>query len=378
MNVEFYRHQLSHDIIPELEKVFGSVFLTTGPVTERFETAFADYLGVRRSVGLASCTAGLFLCFKAWDIGPGDEVIVPSMTFVATANAVLHAGAVPVFADVDASTGLLDLEDAARKVTPRTKAIVPVHLYGRMADMRAFRTFADRHGLKLLEDAAHCVEGEIDGVKPGQLGDAACFSFYATKNITCGEGGAVATNDNALADRIRILRLHGLDKDAAMRYHSFRHWDMVELGWKYNMNDIQAAMLMPQLKRIEASHIERKRVHGEYIRLIGGIPGVEVVTTDTPSVKHAYHLFVVRVQSGVRERLIGHLIDSGVGITVNYLAVHLNSFYKETLGTRTGMCPRAEAMGEEVLSLPFYPGLGNDAIAYVASTLAHFMEKENS
>jgi len=378
MKVEFYRHQLDDNILNGLKDVFGSVFLTTGPVTGCFEDAFSRYLDVDETVGLTSCTAGLFLCLKAWGIGSGDEVIVPAMTFVATANAVLHAGATPIFADVEDATGLMDLDDAERKVTERTRAVIPVHLYGRMVDINAFRDFADRHGLRLLEDAAHCVEGMFDGIRPGQLGDAACFSFYATKNITCGEGGAVVTNDKELADKIKILRLHGLDRDAAKRYHSFRHVDMIELGWKFNMNDIQAAMLLPQLDTVDERLRMREHVSGLYASLIGDSLPVTLMTVPLPGLTHALHLCIVRVASSERENLIGWLTENGVGVTVNYRAVHLNSYYRSTLGTHEGMCPVAESMGEEVLSLPFYPTLDDRSVEYVASVLSNYFEKERS
>jgi len=378
MKVEFYRHQLDDSVFESVKDVFGSVFLTTGPVTGRFEESLAAYLGAEYAVGLTSCTAGLFLCLTGWDIGPGDEVLVPAMTFVATANAALHCGAKPVFVDVDDATGLMDLDDAERKVTPRTKAVIPVHLYGQMIDMKRARAFANRHGLKLLEDAAHCMEGSRDGIRPGQLGDAASFSFYATKNITCGEGGAITTNDAALADRVRILRLHGLDRDAAKRYVNFRHYDMIELGYKYNMNDIQAAMLMPQLDTIADMHGARLRLFKDYTDAISkaGIP--VTLPTVEPGVDHACHLFVVRTEREKRESLLSHLQSQGVGVAVNYRAVHLNSYYRETLGTAPGMCPRAEAMGEEVLSLPFYPGLSREAVDYVVSAIGRFYSGETS
>jgi len=376
VKVEFYRHQLTENILPEIGKVLDSIFLTTGPVTAEFEERFSGYLGLRKTLGLASCTAGLFLCLKARDIGPGDEVIVPAMTFVATANAVLHTGATPVFADIDPDTGLLDLEDARRKVTPRTKGIIPVHLYGQMVDMEAFRAFADRHGLFLLEDAAHCVEGERNGIKPGQLGDAVCFSFYATKNLTCGEGGAVSTNNDKLAETIRILRLHGLNKDAANRYRHFRHWDMVELGYKYNMNDIQAAMLLPQMDTIDKFHAMREAVFNRYSERIRSTVLPVTLPVTAPGVKHACHLFVIRVDASIRDNLIEHFQEHNVGIAVNYRAVHLNSYYVKNLGTEPGMCPHAERMGDEVISLPFYPSLEADSIEYVTNVMEQFFEKE--
>jgi len=378
VNVEFYRHQLGEEHAREVAKVLDTVFLTTGPVTGRFEESFAEWLGVGNVVGLTSCTAGLFLCLVARGIGPGDEVIVPAMTFVATANAVLHAGATPVFADVEPETGLLDLEDAREKLTGRTRAIIPVHLYGHMVDMVRFRAFADEHDLFLLEDAAHCVEGARDGVRPGGLGDAVCFSFYATKNLTCGEGGAVATNDPGLADALRVLRLHGLDRDAAKRYQHFKHYDMIELGYKFNMNDIQAAMLLPQLERIDAAHAVRGEVCAMYTDALdrAALP-VRTVKVEE-GVRHARHLFVLRVESRRRDPVLAHLQENGVGVAVNYRAVHLNSYYRRRLGTGEGLCPDAERMGGEVVSLPFYPGLKEEEIEYVVSVLSHYFEKDAS
>jgi len=378
MKVEFYRHRLSEDIIPEVARVFDSVFLTSGPVTDRFEHEFSRYLGVKRTVGVTSCTAGLFLCLKSWGIGPGDEVLVPAMTFVATVNVVLHCGAVPVFVDVDPETGLMDLTDAGQKVSSHTRAVICVHLYGQMVDMETFRAFADSHDLYLLEDAAHCIEGSRNGIRPGELGDAVCFSFYATKNLTCGEGGAVSTNDETLADRIKILRLHGLNRDAAARYHQYRHWDMVELGYKYNMNDIQAAILLPQLKTIGAYHRKRKRVYDTYIARLTDASLPVKWAKITPHAEHAYHLFVISVHAGIRDRLITWLQENDIGIAVNYRAVHLNSYYTAHLGTAPGMCPHAEKMGDEVISLPFYPSLETKSIEYVVSVMSHFFSKEGS
>ncbi len=374
MKVEFYRHQLGERHADEVRNVLDSVFLTTGPVTGRFERSFAEWLGVDHAVGLTSCTAGLFLCLAAKGIGPGDEVIVPAMTFVATANAVLHTGATPVFADVEPDTGFLDLDDAQEKITQKTRAIIPVHLYGGMVDMKRFRAFADEHGLFLLEDAAHCVEGERDGIRPGQAGDAAVFSFYATKNMTCGEGGAVVTNDGDLADSLRVLRLHGLDKDASKRYQHFRHYDMIELGYKFNMNDIQAALLLPQLETVEQARVERDRLHARYLGELdkAGVPVTPVPAP--PDVKHAHHLFVIRAAARDRDRLLAHLQEHEIGVAVNYRAVHLNSWYRDNLGAHDGQCPVAERMGGEVVSLPFYPGLRDEQIGHVVSALERFYD----
>ena len=226
--VEFYRHSLGADEADEVEQTLGGVFLTAGPRTKQFEEWLASYLGVKGAVGLFSCTTALFLAQKALDIGEGDEVITTPMTFIATSNTVLHTGAKLVFVDCEARTANIDLDQVEAAITPRTKAIMPVHLYGHMVDMRRLRAMADKHNLKIIEDCAHCIEGERDGVKPGQLGDVACFSFYATKNMASGEGGAVAGNDQKLLDRVRNLRTHGMNKEAANRYtDSFQHCGVV-------------------------------------------------------------------------------------------------------------------------------------------------------
>ena len=225
MKIEFYRHSLGEPEKKALAEVLDGIFLTTGPRTKQFEEQFAAYLGVRHGVGLSTCTAALFLTLKAWGIGKGDKVVVPAMTFIASSNVVLHAGGEVVFCDVEPSTGLLDLnmvEDILRR-DPKVRAVIPVHLYGQMVDMKRLRALADRYGVRVLEDSAHCVEGARDGIRPGQLGDAAAFSFYATKNLTSGEGGAAVTDDEALAERLRVIRLHGMSKSAVDRHQFYQH-----------------------------------------------------------------------------------------------------------------------------------------------------------
>ena len=226
---------------------------------------FAEYLNSQYVIGVTSCTAAIHLCLLAWGIEEGDEVITSPMSFCATANAVLHAGATPVFVDAEEATGNINAELIESKVSKRTRAIIPVHLYGQMCDMRKIRKIADKYNLVIIEDAAHCIEGERDGVKPGQIGDAACFSFYATKNITSGEGGAIAVNNADKAELLRLLRLHGIDKSAADRYTKrYQHWDMPVLGWKYNMDNIQAALLIGQLQRVDSLWEKRESIYKKY------------------------------------------------------------------------------------------------------------------
>lgn len=370
MKVEFYRHGLGDDEIREVTDTLRSLFLTTAGKTARFEQEFARFLGVEHAVGVSSCTAALHLSLVALGVGPGDEVIVPAMTFIATINPVWWVGATPVLADVDPGTALLTPDAVEALVTPRTKAVIPVHLYGTMADMRGLREVADRHGLALIEDAAHCVEGERDGIRPGQVGDIACFSFYATKNLTCGEGGAVATRRQDLADRIRTLRLHGMSKGAADRYsaRTYVHWDMVTLGYKYNMADIQAALLLPQLPKIQANLARREAICRRYEAAFSAMEGVDFPRVPDGCIS-ARHLFTIWVDEGRRDALLQYLGEHGVGCAVNYRAVHTLTYFRERLGLSPETLPNARRIGERTVTLPLYPGLRDDEVQYVIDTV---------
>ena len=250
--IEFYKHNIGREEIKEIKKVLNSLFLSTGPITNLFEEKFAQYIGVKKSVGVYSCTAGLFLLLKALGIKEGDEVITTPFTFVATSNSILYCNANPVFVDVDKKTGNIDLNKIEDKITEKTRAILPVHLYGVMVDIKKIKEISDKYNLRLIEDSAHNIEGNFNGIKAGTISDGASFSFYTTKNITSGEGGAIVTNNEEVADKIKILRLHGMDKSAADRYtKKFVQYDVPYLGYKFNMFDIQAALLLNQLKLIE-------------------------------------------------------------------------------------------------------------------------------
>lgn len=368
MKVEFYRHSLSDIEMKALKEVIESPFLTAGPKTTEFETKFAQYLGVKHCVGLTSCTAGLFLALRAMNIGPGDEVIVPAMTFIASANVVLHCGANPVLVDVEPDTGLIDVDAAARAVTERTRAIIPVHLYGQMADMKALRALADEYGLVLVEDAAHAIESRRDGYKTGQIGDACAFSFYATKNITCGEGGALTTNDSRMNERVHILRQHGMSKSAAERYHGkYQHWDMIDLGFKYNMFDIQAAMLLPQLGTIEKNLKRREEISSYYEKEFRSA-GVDFPIVREGS-RSARHMFTVWAPRGQRDDILKTLQEKEIGVAVNYRAIHLLSYYRDHFGYKEGMLPNAEMIGDRTLTIPLYPKMTDAEVEYVAKSV---------
>lgn len=369
MKVEFYKHNVEEDDIARMVEVCRGVFLTTGQQTREFEEAFASYMGAKHAVGLTSCTAALHLALLAVGVGAGDEVITTPMTFAATSNTIIYTGAKPVFVDVDPATGLIDPEAVARAITRKTKAVIPVHLYGLMADMRRLKTIADAAGLALIEDCAHAIESERDGVRPGQLSQASCFSYYATKNITSGEGGAVVTNDDAIAAQVRVLRQHGMSASAADRYTStYRHWDLETLGWKYNMTNIQAALLMGQLSRVETLWQQRERVARRYEAAFGGVDGVSFPIV-AGGAKSARHLFTIWVAPELRDHVLAELQARGIGVAVNYRAVHLLKYYRETFGFTRGMFPEAERIGDSTLTLPLYPKLTDEQVDYVADSV---------
>ncbi len=365
MKIEFYRHSIDDSDIKRLNKILKSIFITTGEAVRDFENELQAYLNAKNAIGVTSCTAALQLSLLAWGIGRGDEVITTPMSFCATANAILHVGASPVFADVEESTGNINADLIENKITGKTKAIIPVHLYGQMCDMKRIKQIADRYGLIVIEDAAHCIEGVRDGIKVGQLGDAACFSFYATKNITSGEGGAIATNDFDKAELLRMLRLHGIDKSAADRYtKKYDHWDMPVLGWKYNMDNIQAALLLGQLKRIDKLWKKRDQLYRKYEDAFGSLKGIKLMKT-VPNSRHARHLFTIQVSENKRDSMLGALQKREIGVAVNYRAIHLLKYYREKFGYKEGDFPEAEEIGRRTISLPLYPLLKDEEVNFV-------------
>lgn len=367
--VPFFRHALGRPELDAIGEVLNGPTLTTGQTVAEFETRFAALLGARHAIGTTSCTGALHMSLLALGIGSGDEVITTPMTFMGTATAIMSAGARPVFVDVEPDTGNLDVSQIEKALTPKTKAILPVHLYGQMCDMRSLRDIANQHGLRVVEDAAHCIEGARDGIRPGQLGDTACFSFYATKNLTCGEGGAVVTNDPDTNKALRLLRLHGRTQiDSNQNHESYHQSDMVILGWKYNMDNIHAAMLLPQLDGIELRWNTRLNISNCYTEALAALSDLRLPAV-VPNSKNALHLYPIRVARGQRDTVISKLMHQGISTTINFRPVHLLSFFSRTLKHSPGDFPIAEEIGNSTISLPFYPSIPDRDINAVIEAL---------
>ncbi len=323
-------------------EVLDSGYLVQGPRVQAFETAFAAYCGVRHAIAVSSGTTALHVALLAAGVGPGDEVITTSFTFIASANAILMTGARPVFADIEPDTFNLDPDAVAAAITPRTKAILPVHLFGQPCDMEALNALARRHGLIVIEDACQAHGAELHGRRAGSLGLAACFSFYPTKNMIAGEGGMVTTNDDALAERARLIRSHG----SPQRYHH----DM--MGYNYRMMDLTAAIALVQLGRLEAWN-EQRIANAAY--LSAHLTGV-VTPAVRPGVRHVFHQYTVRVPGGRRDDLRAALRQAEIGSEVYYpIPVHQQVFYRQ-LGYADHL-PVTEQASQEVLSLPVHPAL---------------------
>jgi dTDP-4-amino-4,6-dideoxygalactose transaminase len=373
--VPFYQHDLGAAELEAIAEVFAGPILTTGDTVARFEREFAALLERKHALAVTSCTGALHMSLLALGIGPGDEVITTPMTFIATATAIMEAGARPVFVDIEPDTGNIDATRIEAAITPRTKAIMPVHLFGLICDMKRIREIAIARGLNIVEDSAHCVEGQRDGERPGSASDTACFSFYATKNLTCGEGGALVTDSDELYEKLVLLRLHGMTKTAADRQREgYKHWDMVTLGWKYNLDNIQAAILLPQMKRLHDKLARRHALARLYEEELAATESARPLES-RPRVIHARHLFPVRVPAAQRDAVVAELQAAGIGTVVNYRPIHLLTYFSEVLGHRAGDFPHAERMGDEILSLPFYPTMQEESVAHVARTLRDVMTR---
>jgi len=365
MKVEFYKHNLGDQEINEATKVLKSLFLTTGKYVDAFEKDFADFMQTPYAVGLTSCTAALHLSLIAAGVRIGDEVITTPMSFVATANSICMTGATPVFVDVEKDTGNIDADLIEKAITKKTKVILPVHLYGQMVDMKKVLSIAKKHNLKVIEDSAHALEAQRDGIKPGQKSFGSCFSFYATKSITSAEGGAFTTNSESSAKLVKKLRSHGITSELAQRVRTgLTTYDVDVLGWKYNMDNLQAALLIPQIKKIERNWKKRELIAQKYRRAFSNITGI-TMPVESKNSKHGRHIFPIWVNPKKRDKILHHLLDKGVGAVINYPAIHLFSFYRKEFGHREGTYPNAEQIATSEISLPLYSKLTDKEINYI-------------
>jgi len=359
---------------PEVEavaEVLRSRWLTAGAVCARFEEEFRKLCGGANVLAVTNCTAALHMAYLALDVRPGDEVLVPTLSFVATANAARLTGAVPVFVDCTSESDFnVDPVELERRIGPRTAAIAVVHYGGYPCAMDDVKRIAARHGLPIVEDCAHAPGGTLHGVPVGTLGDVGCFSFYVTKNVVTGEGGMAITGSRALADRMRTLALHGMTKDAWRRFSDkgYVHYDVVDAGFKYNMMDLQAAIGIHQLARVERTLERRAEIWHAYDEAFRDLP-VFVPAAPAPDTRHAHHLYTLLIDvdhvAVTRDDFLERMTQQKIGVGVHYRAVHLHPFYQERYGYRTGQLPAAEWVSERTVSLPLSPKLDPGDVADV-------------
>jgi UDP-4-amino-4-deoxy-L-arabinose-oxoglutarate aminotransferase len=372
VRVDFYRHGLGPKDAESVAKVLATPFLTTGSACKAVEAELCAYFGRKHAVLSNSWTNGAAATLMAMDIGPGHEVIVPAMTFIATSNIAELVGAKPVFIDVEPQTLLITPQAIKSALTPQTRAIIPVHLYGQMVDIKAIRTMLSdcgREDVKIIEDCAHCFEGQIDGKRPGAYSDAAIFSFYATKNVTCGEGGAIVTDDEDLCVKLQQTRSHGMSAGAVDRFKTghYRHWDMARMGMKANLPDLLACLLPSQIQTIDQRLPAREKLARRY----------EEVLADTPikfqkvlqNCVHARHLFPIHAPPSIRDEVLAYMGSKQIGCTVNYRLVPTLTYYAKKYGYTEDQFPVAAHWGSGTLSVPFFPAMTEDEQAYVLDTL---------
>ncbi len=373
---------------PEIDEVVAclkSRWIGTGPRTAQFERDFAAYKGVDAAVALHSCTAALHLALVALNLKPGDEVITTPLTFCATVNAILHAGATPVLADVDPVSMNIDPAQVLATITPQTRALLPVHYAGRPCDMDALLAIAQGHDLALIEDCAHAIETTFHGQKAGTFGDFGCFSFYVTKNIITGEGGMVIAKRPEDLARIKVLGLHGMSADAWKRFgdEGYKHYMVVEAGFKYNMMDLQAALGIHQLPRVDAYHARREAVWAAYDQAFGALPAgkrLGLPAPQEPDTLHARHLYTVLVDedtSGIsRDAFLMAMTRQGIGVGVHYMSLPEHPYYQERLGWRPESYPQAMRIGRQTVSLPISARLSEADVADVITAVRRVLRVE--
>lgn len=379
----FGKPKVGNAEIREVVDSLRSGWLSTGPKVGKFEEMVRGYIGAKYAIALNSCTAGLHLSLLACGIRKGDEVITTPMTFAATANIIEHVGAKPVFADIDLSSMNIDPLQIEKKLTKRTKAIIPVHMAGRPCEMDSIIKIAKKYKLKVIEDAAHAFGAEYHGKNIGTIGDLTVFSFYVTKNLITGEGGMVTTNNRKYDNFIRVNCLHGLDKGAWKRYSQakFKNYQVISPGYKYNMMDLQAGIGIHQLKKFDRNQKRREKFWYGYNKAFKDLPIITPADPE-PNTKHAYHLYTILVDNNKlladRETIQLALHAENVGIGTHFIALHLHPFYKNKYGYKRGMFPNAEYVSDRTISIPFSAALTDkdfrDVIRAIRKVLLYYSE----
>jgi len=376
--VSFFKHGLTPDDAQSMADVLATPFLTNGPVGKKVEAQLVEFFHVRNALLTNSWTNGAIATLLALGIGKGDEVIVPAMTFIASANVVEVLGATPILVDVDKDTQLMGVSDIEKALSEKTRAIIPVHLYGQMCDMKAIGELVKsrEENIAIIEDCAHNFEGELHGDKPGKYSDAAIFSFYATKNIACGEGGAIITNNDELHKKLLQTRLHGMSAGAADRFKtgSYNHWDMQMLGVKANMPDLLASLLPKQIENVYEQLAKRTILADRYRKAFKN-SNVRTIKQIKDTLD-AHHLFPIGVDANIRDEVLTKLGEVGIGATVNYRAIHTLTYYKEKYGFKADDFPNANAWGQSAISLPLYPSLSLEEQDYVIETIQELTQSQ--
>jgi len=371
---------IEEEDIAEVVDSLRKRWIGTGPKVARFERDFAALKQKKNAMALHSCTAALHLAMLACGLRPGDEVITTAMTFCATVNAIIHAGATPVLVDCDRQTFNISPEKIEKSISSRTKAIIVVHFAGRICQMEAIMEIARRYDLMVIEDCAHAIESESRGVKSGCFGDIGCFSFYVTKNITTGEGGMLITDNDRIAERVKMLGLHGMSKDAWRRFSDtgYKHYEIIHGGYKYNMMDIQAAIGIHQLKRIDTCWRKRKAVWQIYDNAFQDLP-CTLPPPPEPATTHAYHLYTplldIEALGKPRDEVLSALTAENIGVGVHYIPVHRHPFYRKMFGWQKGDFPNAEWVGDRTLSLPLSAALENQDVEDVCNAFKKVLGK---
>jgi dTDP-4-amino-4,6-dideoxygalactose transaminase len=366
--------------IAEVVDTLRSGWITTGAKTKEFERRCAEYVGARHAIAVNSCTGGMHVALAAAGVGPGDEVIVPTMTFCATANVVVHLGATPIIVDVEPDTFNINSQGLEATVTPRTKAVIPVHLYGHPCDMDRIKEIAKIHRLLVVEDAAHAVGAEWRGRRVGTLSPATAFSFYATKNLTTAEGGMITTDDDEYAEQMRIWTLHGISRDAWKRYSAEGSWyyEVSVPGFKYNLTDLQAALGLHQLARLEAMTLRRTELAARYQAGLRDLPEIELLAI-RPGIRHAWHLYVIGLRLERlkinRAEFIEHLKAEGIGTSVHFIPLHRQPYYRDRFGFQPSDFPVADAAYERLISLPLYTRMTEQDVDDVVEAVRRVVQR---